>query len=114
MRNLDQAKVASLIFQEVVNEEITDAPAELQEAKDEMAKLQAEIDGVTLPSLAGAEDLEFTPYEDRSPPDVVMSEGSDVADQFGSMVGSSDAVLASIDEAAEGSKEAEPAKVKSA
>ena len=46
MRNLDQAKAASSIFQEVVNKEITDATAELQEAKDELVKLQAELDTV--------------------------------------------------------------------
>ena len=49
MHNLDQAKAASSIFHEVVNEEIIDATVELQKAKDELAKLQAELDGVPLP-----------------------------------------------------------------
>ena len=114
MRNLDQAKAASSIFQEVVNKEITKAPGELQEAKDELVKLHAELDCVPLPSLAGAEDLEFTPYEDRSPPDVPAPGASEVADQFGLMLDSSAAVLASIDEGGENLKEAEPAKNKSA
>ena len=106
LRNLDQAKAASSIFQEVVNKEIVDALVELQEAKDELAKLQAELDSVPLPSLAGAEDLEFTPYDDRSPPDAPAPETSEFANQISSMLDSSEAVLASIDEAGESSKEA--------
>ena len=67
-----------------------------------------------LPSFTGAEDLEFTPYEDRSPPDMVMSESADMADQFGSVLDNSEAVLASIDESGETLKGEESAKDKSA
>ena len=61
-------------------------------------KFQAELDAVPLPVLSGVEEFIFTPYSEWSLSDVVMTEGGEVPDQFGSMLGSSEVVLERISE----------------
>ena len=114
MRHLDQVKSATMIFKEIVDKRIADLDAELKNAESELVKYQAELNSVPLPSLAGAEDLEFTPYDERSPPEAMLPEVAEVPDQFGSMLGSSADVFASIDEVGENSKGDESAKKTSA
>ena len=74
------------MLKDVVQNELEDAPGDLQEAKDDIDKFTSAIFVEPLPSLTDVEDVIFTRYSERVFPDYLpedVSVGMEI-DQYGS------------------------------